>query len=288
LTYIPDKSLINQGDIYAMNNSKSFSYPWVVFSTQNTVLAISAENVQSMVITPQASAVPYTPEYVRGVVNLRGVVVPLYDLRVRLGMTSFLREIEDFCSLMDQREQDHKNWLRELEASVREQRDFTLATDPCKCAFGKWYDAYKPESYTLKMLMRKFDAPHRIIHSIAAKALSLEKEGDAETALKVIESCRNKELAELIRLFDKAKKIFRQNSNEVAVVIEHQRNLVALAVDKIESVEHLNEQSLDEPPETFGGDRETELVRYTARRKDGSVVLVLDLEKLFRSRHEIT
>lgn len=271
-----------------MNNSKSFSYPWVVFSTQNTVLAISAENVQSMVITPQASAVPYTPEYVRGVVNLRGVVVPLYDLRVRLGMTSFLREVEDFCSLMDQREQDHKNWLRELEASVREQRDFTLATDPCKCAFGKWYDAYKPESYTLKMLMRKFDAPHRIIHSIAAKALSLEKEGDAEAALKVIESCRNKELAELIRLFDKAKKIFRQNSNEVAVVIEHQRNLVALAVDKIESVEHLNEQSLDEPPETFGGDRETELVRYTARRKDGSVVLVLDLEKLFRSRHEIT
>lgn len=264
-----------------MNNEKSFSYPWVIFSLQNTALAISAEKVQSMVITPRASAVPYTPEYVRGVVNLRGVVVPLYDLRVRLGMTSFLGEIEDFCALMDQREQDHKNWLKELEASVREQRDFTLATDPHKCAFGKWYDTYKPDSYTLKMLMKKFDAPHRIIHGIAAKAISLEKEGSTEAALNVIEGCRNKELAEMIRLFDKAKKTFRHNSNEVALVIERQRNLVALAVDKIESVEHLKEQSMSEAPETFGGDHETELVKYTARRKDGSVVLILDLEKLF-------
>jgi purine-binding chemotaxis protein CheW len=40
------------------------------------------EIIGMMPITP----VPQTPEYVKGVINLRGMVVPLVDLRLRLGM----------------------------------------------------------------------------------------------------------------------------------------------------------------------------------------------------------
>jgi len=93
-------------------------FPWVVFSLKDTLCAISACDVQSMVAMPPVIKVPHTPDYVRGVVNLRGRVMPVIDLRTRLGMNSFLAEVEEFCAMMEQREQDHKNWLLELEASV--------------------------------------------------------------------------------------------------------------------------------------------------------------------------
>jgi purine-binding chemotaxis protein CheW len=40
------------------------------------------EIIGMMTITP----VPQTPEYVKGVINLRGKVIPVLDLRVKFGM----------------------------------------------------------------------------------------------------------------------------------------------------------------------------------------------------------
>ena len=34
----------------------------------------------------QATALPYSPSYVRGVINLRGAVLPIIDLKARLGL----------------------------------------------------------------------------------------------------------------------------------------------------------------------------------------------------------
>lgn len=264
-----------------MSTAGSFGYPWVIFTLQKTLFGVSAEFVRSMVNTPRAASVPHTPDFMRGVINLRGVVVPLIDLRARLGMSSFLSEVEDFCSLMDQREEDHKNWLVELEAAVQENREFSLATDPHKCAFGKWFDTFKPDSYALSMLMKKFDNPHKKIHGIATQVLSLEKNGDLNGALKIIEQCRENELAEMVSLFEKARKNYRENNNEVSVVLEVNNNLFAFAVDTIESVESLTEGSIESAPDTYGGNLETELVKYTGRRKkDGEVVFILDTDMI--------
>src|SRR5690349_21738071 len=120
-----------------------------------------------MVIAPAPVRLPDTAEWVRGVLEIRDQVVPLMDLRKRMGMQSSVEEIEEFCALMQQREQDHRDWLAELEASVRENRPFRLTTDPHQCKFGKWYDAYQPPNLTVEGLLKKFDAPHRAIHRLA-------------------------------------------------------------------------------------------------------------------------
>jgi chemotaxis signal transduction protein len=78
----------------------------------------------------EVASIPNMPDFVRGAINLRGRVMPLVDLRKRLGMVSASEETSEFIRLMMQREQDHKNWLAELEASVRERREFKLTTDP--------------------------------------------------------------------------------------------------------------------------------------------------------------
>jgi purine-binding chemotaxis protein CheW len=258
-----------------------FDYPWVVFRLHNSQMAISAEHVQSMVVVPETSKIPNTPDHIRGVVNLRGTIAPLIDLRVRLGMPPFLSEVEAFCSLMDQREQDHRRWLQELEASVREQRQFTLATDPHLCAFGKWYDSYKPATYTLMTLLRKFEEPHLTIHGIAEKVFAMEKNGDTAGAHKVIAECHDQELAQMITLFGQVKQYYRTQNREISVVLEHQRKLVAMAVDAIESVEHFEEGSIVEAPSALSVAEGTGGVTLTARRKhNGSTVLILDAEQI--------
>ena len=41
--------------------------------------------VREIKVWTECTAVPNSPDYVRGVVNLRGIIVPIYDLRARFG-----------------------------------------------------------------------------------------------------------------------------------------------------------------------------------------------------------
>ncbi len=103
--------------------------PWVIVQLKNQEFGVPTSNVRELVSRPEVGPVPGTPPHMRGVMNLRGRIIPVVDLRQRLGMTSATDETERFC-VVDQRRQDHVKWLAELESSVREDREFKLATDP--------------------------------------------------------------------------------------------------------------------------------------------------------------
>lgn len=49
--------------------------------------AIPVLYVREVLEVPQITRIPKMPPHMRGVINLRGAVVPLVDLRVRFGMT---------------------------------------------------------------------------------------------------------------------------------------------------------------------------------------------------------
>lgn len=48
--------------------------------------AISVAMVREVLEVPHVTKIPMMPEYMRGVINLRGGVVPVIDLRVKFGM----------------------------------------------------------------------------------------------------------------------------------------------------------------------------------------------------------
>lgn len=58
---------------------------YLTFSVAEERLAMSIEAVQEIIETPKITEVPMTPDYIRGVINLRGNVVPVVDLGARLG-----------------------------------------------------------------------------------------------------------------------------------------------------------------------------------------------------------
>lgn len=55
------------------------------FAVGREGFAISIDDVRELVEVPAMTALPLMPEFVRGVMNLRGAVVPIIDLAARLG-----------------------------------------------------------------------------------------------------------------------------------------------------------------------------------------------------------
>lgn len=58
----------------------------IVFRLKNEEYAISVEQVGGIEKLESITRVPQTAPFVRGVINLRGVVTPIIDLRVRFGL----------------------------------------------------------------------------------------------------------------------------------------------------------------------------------------------------------
>jgi purine-binding chemotaxis protein CheW len=220
--------------------------------------ALAIDRVHDMLSTPPTTILPETPNFVRGVVNIRGLVLPLLDFRRRLGLASALHETDTMIKMLKEREQDHRRWLAELQAAIVEKRTFTLATDPHQCAFGKWYDNYRSPSLVLANHLAKFDEPHKRIHGIAVTALGLRDEGKVDDALALITRTKDTDLSLMIDLFDRVYRLFDEVRREITVVLNGaDGELVGLAVDEVRSVEdvtvtrsnridhnHLNQGSL--------------------------------------------
>lgn len=61
---------------------------FVTFFLGGEEYAIEAVNVQEITGLPPITKVPYLPDYIKGVINLRGTVIPVVDLRLRFGFES--------------------------------------------------------------------------------------------------------------------------------------------------------------------------------------------------------
>ena len=60
----------------------------LTFSLDDVLYGVNVSQVREVKNFEGVTPVPYAPEYVRGVTNLRGEVIPVIDLRKRFGMAS--------------------------------------------------------------------------------------------------------------------------------------------------------------------------------------------------------
>ena len=58
----------------------------LTFMLSNEEYGVDILRVQEIRGWDQATPIPNTPDFIRGVINLRGTIVPIFDLRLRLGM----------------------------------------------------------------------------------------------------------------------------------------------------------------------------------------------------------
>lgn len=64
------------------------SRQYLTFRLDNDEYAVNVENVREILDVCPITKVPQTPEFMLGVINLRGGVVPVVDLRVKFGFSA--------------------------------------------------------------------------------------------------------------------------------------------------------------------------------------------------------
>jgi len=60
---------------------------FLTFRLEDELFALDIEKVREVLDFPSITKVPQTPDYLCGVINLRGSVVPVVDLRLKFGKT---------------------------------------------------------------------------------------------------------------------------------------------------------------------------------------------------------
>jgi purine-binding chemotaxis protein CheW len=69
-----------------IDNTQAIQY--LTFKLENEIFALGIDKVREVLEFDQVTKVPQTPDMMRGVINLRGSVVPVIDLKLKFGMGS--------------------------------------------------------------------------------------------------------------------------------------------------------------------------------------------------------
>ena len=252
----------------------------IIVRSRKQGFAIPIAHVREVASLPRVSHIPNVPPEVRGVINFRGEVVAVVDLRVVLDQPTRRHEIDELVQLLHDREQDHHNWIAELEASVKEGRPFLLARDPHQCTFGKWYDAYQPDHAALAFIWSSLARPHNAIHALADRVLAATTAGDAKGALALIDQSRESDLRSLVDQLDEARRGLQSDTRELAVILDRDGSRIALCVDSAEAVEDLTGVEFQPLPDSLPQSTRklvTAVMRLPNREE---MVLCLDSDQL--------
>ncbi|PKM80060.1 MAG: chemotaxis protein CheW [Firmicutes bacterium HGW-Firmicutes-14] len=75
---------LNGADSGPENDDKQF----VVFQLGGETYGIEISRVREIIVMQELTTLPRTAEYVKGIINLRGTVIPVYDLAGKFGLDS--------------------------------------------------------------------------------------------------------------------------------------------------------------------------------------------------------
>lgn len=263
-------------------SSENMTYPTILFKLKNDYYGINCKNVASIMQLPEYERLPKAPENVIGIFRFRERVIPIISLRSLFGLPTAKEEAADFAKMLDKRKDDHINWVKELNRAVNTNEPFTLATDPHKCAFGRWYDQYEPESQTIKFHLKKIEEPHRMLHESALKAKGCSQNHDScgldECVKSALTDAEHVYMPQIIELLDEAKDIFANHRHSLLIVIETDTDAFALTVDEVLSVEDLVDVATEEQVEKLKGSRYISEIKKSAR--SSRLVLMIDDHKL--------
>ena len=69
-----------------MNNNKERTNQYVIYKLDEEYYGIDINFVETIEKVPEITRLPNAPHYIKGVINLRGEVIPVIDSRVRFKM----------------------------------------------------------------------------------------------------------------------------------------------------------------------------------------------------------
>ena len=209
------------------------------FFVEDMMFGLGIENV--LMLGQDVNDIQHLPVEERGlcgVTKFQGTVVPVLDFAHRLGIPSGMDSKTELLDILTKREQEHVEWINDLENSIRTGAAFIKATNPNECAFGKWYSKFETRDETLQELLLGFAEPHAAIHALAEELLSLRDNNKEAEALEILAHARATTLRRLRSLFTRAKDQISGGMRQVLlfVTLDGKTPRYALMIDEINDV----------------------------------------------------
>jgi len=98
---------------------------YLTFKLDDEVFALDITKVREVLDFTTVTKVPRTPDFMRGVINLRGSVVPVVDLRLKFGMTKTEKTVNTCIIIVEVTVDNETTILGALADSVQEVMDLT-------------------------------------------------------------------------------------------------------------------------------------------------------------------
>jgi chemotaxis signal transduction protein len=256
--------------------------PWVLVRVRDQFFGLPATHVREMADMPKVTRVPDTPEYVLGLITLRGQVIPAVDLRRRMGYPTMDQDLSDITRELDVAEQEHLHQLQEYDATLSQSTPARGKRKARVCPLRAWFDSSRAGSGMAMTHLKRLDGPDSAFHAglRAMEEMSRGRKGEAVRA--ALADLKTKEMADLSRAFAQARERLQGSRRQIVVVVDWDHHNLGLAVDQVESIERLKPGSLEELPQVPTG-LVSELTTSVGKRtRDDGLALLLEIPALFR------
>jgi chemotaxis signal transduction protein len=254
---------------------------WVTYRIGSETFGFEIQFVKEMLRMPEVYTVPHAATDNMGVMLLRSKIIPVFDLPKRFGLKSRKDDSGDLVLLLQARLQDHFNWIKELEASVNDRREFTLTTDPHACKFGLWYDAYQPQDNIMQRLLKSFDAPHQQIHAVGAQVKEHHERGEYEEAQKLVQTTRDATLQSLTQVFNDAIAEIQDYGRQGLIIVGTSACTIGVAVDEIHSVIKCQDEEIQPPDDMPGIEQFSGLIGVLPQKGMEKCIMLLDPAQIY-------
>ncbi len=225
-----------------------------MFKINDVMYAVNGSMINSIFVLEQpVTCVPMTESHVRGIINVRGEIVPIVDMRVLFELPTAEQNNRDFAEMIEKRKQDHLNWVDALRTSAENGTPFTLAISPHECAFGKWYDTFETNDQSVIHYLKQVDEPHTKLHACAEEVANCAQKCDdcdrEECVRVVLKNAFEVYVPNLLKLIDQVRDAHSASSKQMVIVLQEEAVQMGILVDSVVEVAEINEVfSLKEMP----------------------------------------
>ena len=143
-------------DLFAVNEVDDIENMYLTFDVQDEEYAVNIGYVTEIVGIQKISEVPDVPEFIRGVINLRGKVIPVMDMRLRFGLP--WREYGDRTTIIVLELDDPSSPGQALTGLVVDRVTDVLSIPPESIAPPRWQGASDEQDTVVKGLGKRDDA----------------------------------------------------------------------------------------------------------------------------------
>jgi len=249
----------------------------VLFTSASHLFAVTHEAVDQMVTLPEVVAVPNAHPAVRGVINLRGAVIGLVDLRRVIGQRSAEEDLAELVSSLTAYRHDHEMWLDALDAAA-DGAPFAGEVQASACAFGRFLAEMASGRRAEGRLFNHFGRAHDELHRAGADVLQIAARGEREAASLQAGRLRRTTGSRLAAMFADVEQTLRAGRRDIALVLRQRgRAPLAVQVDAVETVDRL--VPADGPD--LDGLATGGLYAAIAKDAEDRLVTVLDPDRLF-------